>query len=279
MPVFDTPGPIAATIELVVGHVRITAGDRTDTTVEVRPSDESSGTDLKAVKQTRIEYSSGKLLVKTPKLSGLFGKAGSVEVTIELPADSQVRGGGSVADLHAEGRLGECTFKTAVGHIQLGQTGKLQVSTGGGDITVDRAVGHTEVSTGTGTVRVREIDGTAVVKNSNGDSWLGEVTGDLRVSAANGRISVDKAGATVGAKTANGGIRVGEIARGSVVLETSLGELEIGIREGTAARLDLSSTFGSVRNSLTASDGPAPSDETVEVRARTSYGDILIRRA
>jgi hypothetical protein len=30
---------------------------------------------------------------------------------------------------------------------------------------------------------------------------------------------------------------------------------------------------------LTASDGPEPSDQTVEVRARTSYGDIVIRRS
>jgi hypothetical protein len=28
-----------------------------------------------------------------------------------------------------------------------------------------------------------------------------------------------------------------------------------------------------------ATNGPAPSDETVEVRARTSHGDIVIRRS
>jgi len=30
---------------------------------------------------------------------------------------------------------------------------------------------------------------------------------------------------------------------------------------------------------MDASDGPGPSDQTVEVRARTSYGDIVIRRS
>ena len=57
------------------------------------------------------------------------------------------------------------------------------------------------------------------------------------------------------------------------------GRLEIGIREGTAALLDVSSGFGRVENSLSASDGPQPSDETVQLRARTSYGDIVIRRS
>jgi DUF4097 and DUF4098 domain-containing protein YvlB len=210
MPTFDTPEPISVTIELVVSYVRITASDRTDTVVEARPSDGSNETDVKAAKQTRVEYAGGKLLVKTPRLSGLFGKVGSIDVAIELPAGSHMQGGASMADLHCEGRLGECRFKTSTGHIQLHQAGRLHLNTGGGDITVDRAVGHAEVATGTGTVRVREIDGTAVIKNSNGDSWVGEVTGDLRVSAANGGISVDQAHATVGAKTANGNARIGE---------------------------------------------------------------------
>jgi hypothetical protein len=63
------------------------------------------------------------------------------------------------------------------------------------------------------------------------------------------------------------------------VLETAGGELEVGVREGTAAWLDVTTQYGSVRNSLGASDGPQPSDEIVKVRAHTSYGDIVIRRS
>jgi DUF4097 and DUF4098 domain-containing protein YvlB len=62
-----------------------------------------------------------------------------------------------------------------------------------------------------------------VVKNSNGDTTIGAVTGDVRVRAANGAISVDRAGAGVDAKSSNGSIRLGEVARGSVVLETANG--------------------------------------------------------
>ena len=38
MPTFDTPEPISATIDLAVGDVRISAGDRLDTVVEVHPA-------------------------------------------------------------------------------------------------------------------------------------------------------------------------------------------------------------------------------------------------
>lgn len=282
MPTFDTPEPISVTIEISVGDARVSASDRGDTVVEVRPSDASNTSDVKAAEQTRVEYAGGTLLVKGPKprgLSSFIGMGGSIDVTIELPTGSQVHGEAAAAAFRCEGRLDTCRFKTGVGDIQLDGAGRLRATTGAGGITVDRAVGHTEVTTGSGTVRIREIDGTAVIKSANGDIWVGEVTGDLRVNTANGAISVDRAHATAGAKTANGDIRIGEVVRGSVVLETAMGQLEVGIRDGTAARLDVSSRYGRVHNSLTSTGGPEPSDETVEVRARTSFGDIVIRRS
>ena len=87
MPTFDTPEPVSAVLELVVGDVRITASDRDDTAVEIRPSDESHEPDVRAAEQTRVEYSAGQLLVKAPRQRSLslFGKPGSIDVTIGLP--------------------------------------------------------------------------------------------------------------------------------------------------------------------------------------------------
>jgi len=62
-------------------------------------------------------------------------------------------------------------------------------------------------------------------------------------------------------------------------LETAYGAIEVGVREGTAAWLDVSSGSGSVHNSLTASEGPEQSEDTVKIRARTRYGNIDVRRA
>ena len=106
---------------------------------------------------------------------------------------------------------------------------------------------------------------------------VGVADGDLSLSAANGNIAVDVARASVGAKT--GDVRLAEVERGSVVLETHAGDLEVGIRDGTAAWLDVSTTMGKVHNALNTADAPEPSDETVELRARTSVGDVVIRRA
>jgi hypothetical protein len=280
MPTFDSPEPITAIVELVAGDVRISAAERGDTVVDVEPSDASSDEDRKAAEQTRVEYAKGRLLVRAPKLrSWLPGRTGgSISVTIELPAGSSVQATGSLADFDCDGPLGECRVKTGLGRIQLDRVQTLTVKSGAGDVVVDHVAGHADIRVGAGEVRVRELDATAVVKNSNGDTWVGDAGGDLRVKAANGSIAVDLARATVDAKSANGDVRLGEVVRGSVVLETHLGDLQVGIPEGTAAWLDLRSTAGKVHNALDAADAPEPSTDTVEVRARTTVGDVVVRR-
>jgi DUF4097 and DUF4098 domain-containing protein YvlB len=281
MPSFDTSGPITVTIDLVVGDVRITAGDRGDTTVEIHPSDASAEVDVRAATQTRVEYADGNLLVKAPRQRGLglFGKAGSVDVTVAVPAGSQLRADTSMAAFHSTGRLGDCRITTAAGDIHLDHTGALDLNTAAGAITVDRVIGPAELRTGSGRIRLQNVDGTAVIKNSNGDTSVGTVAGDLRANAANGDITVDHPAADVVAATSNGDVRIGEVRRGSVSIKSALGELEVGIAAGTAALLDVHTQYGRVRNRLDACDGPTADAETVEVRARTSYGDIVIHRS
>jgi hypothetical protein len=281
VPTFETVEPISVTIAIGVGDVRITASDRRDTVVSVTPSDSSKQSDIQAAENTRVEYSQGSLLVKAPrswKRYTPFGGAESIDVAIELPSGSRVDAEADVANFTSRGRLGECRFTTAVGRIRIDETGPLHVNTTGGNVSVDRMTGRGEI-TGSGQISIGEIDGSAVIKNLNGVIWIGEVTGDLRCNSANGDITIDRALGAVAAKTANGAVRIGEVVRGSVELGTAYGELEVGIREGTAALLDVRSSYGSVRNSLQASDRPEPSDQTVEVRARTSFGDILIHRS
>jgi DUF4097 and DUF4098 domain-containing protein YvlB len=282
MPSFETPEPISVTVDLgVVGEMLITASDRADTVVEVRPSDESDESDVKAAQQVQVDYADGVLRIKGPKARAFdfSRKTRSVDVSVELPSGSRVSAEIQMGDFRCAGRLGESRFKTSAGDIRLERTGPLRLHSGAGHVTVDGVAGNAEISTGTGRVRVGEVDGTAVVKSSNGDIVIDAVAGDVRMRTANGEISIDRAGAGVDAKTANGGIRLGEVARGSATLDTAMGNLEIGIAEGTAAWLEVNTGFGRVRNLLDNTTRPAESAATVEVRGHTSYGDISIRRS
>jgi len=277
MPVFETPQPISVTIEIAVADLWIIAGDRSDTRVEVRPRNRSRAGDVKAAELTRVDYSNGRLRVKGPRQRFRFGRGDALEVTIELPAGSDIYGATAMGEFHAEGRLGECRFSTDMGDITLDQAGKPNLNTGYGNIALERAVGHAEISTGSGTVRIREIDGTATVKNADGTTIIGEAGGELRLNAASGDISIGRALTSVTAKSAHGSIRIAEVARGSILLETGHGVVEVGIRTGTAAWLDVKSEYGKVRNSLQSHAGPQQSEETVEVYARTAYGNITIQ--
>jgi DUF4097 and DUF4098 domain-containing protein YvlB len=281
MPTFETLEPISVTLELGVGNVRIAAGDRTDTTVDVRPSDESDESDVQAAARVRVDYANGVLAVTGPKarVFDFSRKTRSVDVSIELPSNSQVSSEVQVGDLSGTGLLGECRFKTSAGNVRLERTGPLRVDTAAGHVTADRVTGNVEIHTESGNVQIGEVEGSVVVKNSNGDTEIGAVTGDVRARSANGGISVERAGAGVDAKTSNGSIRIGEVARGSVDLGTAMGDLEIGIADGTAAWLEVNTGFGQVRNLLDNATRPDESDETVEVRARTSFGGITIRRS
>jgi DUF4097 and DUF4098 domain-containing protein YvlB len=281
MRTFDTPEPISVKLSfgLVAANVRVTATDRADTTVDVQPVDPRNKRDVKVAEQTRIDFTDGRLTLTAPKLSSIIGRSGSVDVTIGLPTGSRLDGETGMGDLRSEGRLGDCRFKNAFGDIRLDHVGAAELKSHCGAVIVQRADGGAELTTASGTVHVGRIDGVATVKNSNGDSWIGEVTGNLRVNAANGSITVERAHGDVTAKTANGSIRIGEVARGAATLETAAGTLEVGVRAGTAAWLDLDTTAGSVRNELASAAGPESTEETVEVRARTYVGDIILRRA
>ena len=282
MPTFQTPKPITVDVDLGVGDIHIDASERTDTVVEVLPTDPDKPGDVTAAERTRVELAGDRLVIRGPRGWRQWTPRGgreSIDVRISLPAGSEIQGEAGVAALRSRGELGAFRFKAGAGDIDVDEAGTVSIRTGAGDVSVGHAAGDLTASTGSGVVRIAAVDGSAVIKNSNRETWVGDVGGELRVKAANGGISIDRAGATVTVKTANGDIRLGEVAPGAVVAETAFGKIDVGIREGVAAWLDLNTGFGRVNNDLVDSERPDAGEETVEVRARTSYGDISIRRA
>ncbi|MEU8664268.1 DUF4097 family beta strand repeat-containing protein [Actinoplanes philippinensis] len=281
MPSFDTPGPISAEIDILAGDVRIVATGRPDTVVHVRPADESKDRDRRAAEQTRAELVSGTLTIRGPRhpTLGVFGRVGVIELVVELPSGSGVDAKVGAGAISCTGELGDCRLRSGAGDVQVEQAGNVTLTTGYGLVAAETVSGDAKLTTGSGKLHVRSVAGPAVLKNGNGQSWVGHAAGELRINSANGDIIADHAAGALTANTANGDIRIGELVRGTATLRTAAGRIDIGIRRGTAARLDVHTTYGRVRNEMTSTDGPAETDEQAEVRARTSFGDILIHRA
>jgi len=285
---FNTPSPIAVALDLYVADVRFAVSDRTDTTVEVRPSDPNKAADIKAAENTRVEYDDATrtLSIVSRKPRNRFvnfssKRPESIDVVIQLPTDSDVRGEADLGDFQADGVLGNVVFKTDFGAIHLAETGPLNLRSGFGAITVEGVSGSAEVRTGSGDIRVGAVDGTAEVSNDNGKVRVGVVTGPAIVKCSNGSVSVDRALSDITAESSNGEVRIGEVARGKVSATSKNGSVEVGVREGSAAWLELNTSIGRVYSELDSSDAPEADEpvDRVEVRASTKLGDVTIRRA
>jgi hypothetical protein len=243
---FDTPAPIELELELIAADVRIEAGDRTDTVVEVRPGDPATRDDVDAAERTQVEHTRGRVHVKTPKTwrtFSPFGPGGAVEVRVELPTGSSVLVKAGMGSVRSTGELGPSQVKTGLGDINIESAAAVRLTTGMGDVEIGSAVGAADLSTGSGDIHAGALRGAAVLKNANGD------------------------------------VRVTEAVQGSVEARTGYGEIQVGIPDGTAAWLDLSTGYGQVHNGLDRTGPPEPGEESVQVRAHSGYGDITINRA
>ena len=285
---FNTPSPIAVAFDLYVADVRFAVSDRADTIVEVSPSNPNKAADVKAAENTRVEYDDATrtLSIVSRKPLNRFvnfssKRPESINVVIQLPTDSDVRGEADLGDFQADGVLGNVVFKTDFGAIHLAETGPLNLRSGFGAITVEGVSGSAEVRTGSGDIRVGAVDGTAEVSNDNGKVRVGVVTGPAIVKCSNGSVSVDRALSDITAESSNGEVRIGEVARGKVSATSKNGSVEVGVREGSAAWLELNTSVGRVYSELDSSDAPEADEpvDRVEVRASTKLGDVTIRRA
>src|SRR5512139_2730346 len=105
MSTFATPGPVAATVEVAGAQVRVTASDRTDTVVLVEPINEASRSDVKVANKTKVDFTGGRLSVKT---TAAGDKDGSVAITINLPTGSSLAAYLAYSGVHADGSFGGC---------------------------------------------------------------------------------------------------------------------------------------------------------------------------
>jgi len=278
---FDTPGPITADIEPGNGFVTIVARDRVDTVVTVRPANPVNRSDRDAAEHTTVDLTGTTLRIRGPKLHPLSwsSKTRSIDVTVALPTGSDVHGKSGLGDLTATGRLGDVRYRTELGHVRFDEAATLSVASATGNVVGNRVAGAATITTGSGRLQVGELAAGGVLKNANGTTVIGAARGPVRARATNGDITVEEATAAVEARTSYGAVRVLDAVRGALTLETEVGEIEVGIHEGSVAWLDVEARYGTVRNGLTTCEPPTGEADRVEIHADTAYGDVTVRRA
>ena len=276
MPTFATPGPVTATVEVAGAQVRVTASDRTDTVVLVEPRDPASRKDVKVAGKTKVDLADGQLTVKTTTPGD---KSGSVAITVDLPSGSSLAAYLAHSSVQVDGSLGQFELHMASGRVQLDRIDALRANISAGEVAIAHIAGRAHIEGGAFAVRIGEVDGPVEITGSGGQTWIGRAAADLELSSSSGGFDIDRADGSVTATTASGAIRIGRMTHGQARLMNGSGNIEVGISDGTAASVDVTSERGAVRNSVASPEGTGASDATVTVHARTRHGDIIIQRA
>ncbi|SFW90179.1 DUF4097 family beta strand repeat-containing protein [Amycolatopsis australiensis] len=194
MPTFATTAPITAVLTLPAGRVRLVAGARTDTTVEVKPADPARTRDVKAAEQTTVTCADGVLRVEAPQPGNRsFGATGALELTVHLPEGSSVDVKTAAAELDTVGRLGDVAFDGAYRRIKLDEAASVHLTATDGDVEVGRLAGPARISTARGGIHVGEATtGTVELTTQSGGISVGAAAGvsaTLDAGTAYGRVT------------------------------------------------------------------------------------------
>jgi hypothetical protein len=213
-----------------------------------------------AVRQTRVDFTAGRLVVRTPKELQLRNVP--IAVSVQAPAGSHVEARTGSGDVTVSGGAGRLAVHTGSGRITTDQAeGTARIDTGSGTVRLGPMAAGLRAKTGTGDIEVTAVGGASTVVTGSGDVWLGAVTNDLLARTGSGRVTVANA------------------AAGELELHTGSGAIHVGVRKGSPAEVDLSSGSGEARSDLDLSTTPPESRPSLRIRGRTGSGSALVTSA
>ena len=155
MQTFATPAPVTAILAIPAGHIQVTAADRDDTTVEIRPADPAKGRDVKLAAQVTAAYSDGVVRVTAPAGHRVPGSTGAVAVTVHLPAGSAVQATAASTRFTTTGPLGEVTLDSAQATVNVEEAATARLTVTDGNITAGRLGGDAQIRTVKGDIQRR----------------------------------------------------------------------------------------------------------------------------
>jgi DUF4097 and DUF4098 domain-containing protein YvlB len=260
------------------GHVTVTAQETQRTTVELTPLN-SAGED--ALREAVVEQRRGSVVVDIPRTrTGLFRPHPSVGIAITVPTDSMIEIKADSADVTATGTFSEALVTSGSGHVEIGDvTGSAKLKSGSGDVTAGRVGKALMAGSGSGNISVDHAGTSASITVGSGDISIGEVTGDTRAKTGSGDVEVNRLGGTLVAKSGSGNLVVRHAASGSLRANGASGSISVGVPEGTAAWLDVSTLTGRVSQELEESGSPVDGQQRVEITAHTVSGDLRVHRS
>ncbi len=267
---FSTPHPVSLLVELRSGDLTVTTAETDQTVVDVVGGHE----DDVSVDQHGDEIA----VVARGSRGALFGSGPRVSVTVTLPHESRLETKLGSADVRVEGRLGDCSLRSGSGDLRLESVAAASVETGSGDLQVGTVTGRLQVKSGSGNITVERLGGAAQISTGSGDVLVGSSAEPLVVKSGSGDLRVREAGHDVALNTASGDLVVDRMLRGRLSAKNASGDIGVGVPTGVPVWTDISTMTGSVRSNLHGAGEPAEGQDYLELRARTVSGDITLEQ-
>lgn len=294
---FDTTGPIRIDVSNTSGPITVELAETAMTQVEVRHDPSSAGPDWRdgltnllswvteqfgesgrfgesgpdlgaesrepgtaAVRHTRIDLTSGRLVVRTPSNVPLRGVP--LAVKVRAPKGSEVSLHCGSGDAEVAGTAGRVNVQSGSGTVTIAEaTDQANVRSGAGQLRLGPMRGGLHARTGNGDIEVSAIEAASSVATGSGRIWLGAVSGDVMV------------------RSGSGDLTVADATEGQLELITGSGELQVSIHRGTAAEVDLTSSTGNARSDLDVSSRPPEQEPALRVFGRTGTGSAVLTTA
>jgi hypothetical protein len=212
----------------------------------------------------------------------------SISYTVTVPRKTALTVKTGSGSQHIAAIAGPIEATTGSGSVTVGAIeGAADVRTGSGSVRVDAARERVNVSTGSGGITLGRVAGRVTLNSGSGSVTIREAPdATIDVTTGSGRIGVDGLVGGLTAHAASGSIHVNGTPKADWQLATSSGSIDLGIPEGTAFRVQASTSSGSIdtdhkltvssagRRSLSGTVGSGG----VLVSARSSSGSIRIGR-
>jgi DUF4097 and DUF4098 domain-containing protein YvlB len=275
---FQTPGPTTLVVRTGSGHVTVTAADTDVTTVELTPLN-SAGEE--AVAQARIEQRRSSVVVDVPRhRTGLLRQNPAVAIEVTCPTGTHLEVKADASEVRATGTFGDSLLTTGSGDIDVETVaGTAKLKTGSGSVSAGQVDETVLISTGSGDVHLHRSGRSATLTAGSGDISVGELAGEVVVKTGSGDIEVGRLAGALTTKTGSGSLTVRRASTGTVRANGASGGISIGVEEGTAAWLDLSTVSGRVDQELGDARAPDPDQHTVEITGHTVSGNLRVHRS
>ena len=274
--IFETTSPVKLRVEVPSGRIFVTAGATSETRIEMTAYSSAA---RKWIADAEISKNGDEInvFIRQPSIFS-WGFNRGVDVNIHVPLESWAAMTTGSGHIDTAGTLGKVRATTGSGKVRLDDCGEVYARSGSGEITVRLCAGSVDAKTGSGHVIVGKVGADARIVTASGGAEIDEVAGDARVHCASGHIEIGQAGDNLDAHAASGSIRVRRVDHGRVKARTYSGSVRVGVANGTAALLDVSTLSGRVDSELRPSDAPGGEEKRVELILSTMSGNVSVAR-